>query len=92
MDQALILIINNFTFGRWDSVNSTKNSIYIFPEMKLRGLFPNSDIHVSVSHLNIPRSSLPIYTVAAVQHKRQTNPGNISLTDICMWELGDRTL
>ncbi len=27
-------------------VHCTKNSIYIFPEMKLRGLDPNSYIHV----------------------------------------------
>jgi hypothetical protein len=57
----------------------TKNPIYIFPEMKLRGLVPNSYIHVYVSDLNIPRIRLA-YLAAA---KRLTYPGNIyqSLTD-----------
>jgi hypothetical protein len=40
--------------------NTTKNLIYVFPEMKLRGLVPNSYILVSVSDLNIPRIGLPI--------------------------------
>jgi hypothetical protein len=43
------------------SIHCTKNPIYVFPEMKLRGLFPNSCNHVSVSHLNIHRISLPIW-------------------------------
>jgi hypothetical protein len=38
---------------------STDNPIYVFPEMKLRGLVPNSYIHVSVRELYIPRISLP---------------------------------
>jgi hypothetical protein len=38
----------------------TENPIYVFPEMKLRGLASNSYIHVSVSDLNIPRIGLPI--------------------------------
>jgi hypothetical protein len=38
----------------------TENPIYVFPEMKLPGLVPNSYIHVSVSNLYIPRVSLPI--------------------------------
>jgi hypothetical protein len=32
----------------------TENSKQKFPEMKLRGLIPNSHIHVSVSDLYIP--------------------------------------
>ncbi len=35
----------------------TENSKQIFPEMKLRGLVPNSYIHVTVSDLYIPRIS-----------------------------------
>jgi hypothetical protein len=38
----------------------TENSKQIFPEMKLCGLVPNSDIHVSSSNLYIPMISLPI--------------------------------
>jgi hypothetical protein len=30
------------------SIHSTENPIYVFPEMKLRGLVPNSYIHVRV--------------------------------------------
>jgi hypothetical protein len=38
----------------------TENAKKIFPEMKLRGLVPNSYICLSVSHLNIPKIALPI--------------------------------
>ncbi len=51
--------------GRWgrgkvenerkDSTHCIEDPIYIFPEMKLRGLGPNFHIHVSVSDLYIPR-------------------------------------
>jgi len=37
----------------------TENSKQIFPEIKLRGLVTNSNIHVSVSDLFIPTISLP---------------------------------
>jgi hypothetical protein len=50
-----------------------ENPISVFPEMKLRGLVPNSYIHVSVSDLYIPRIGLPIWR----QQNRHTNPGNI---------------
>jgi hypothetical protein len=36
--------------------------IYVFPEMKLRGLIPKSYIHVSVRDLYIPRTDLPNWT------------------------------
>jgi hypothetical protein len=32
-------------------MHCTENPIYVFPGMKLRGLFPNSYIHVFVSDL-----------------------------------------
>jgi hypothetical protein len=35
---------------------STENAIYVFPEMKLRGLVTNSYIYVSVGDLHIPGS------------------------------------
>jgi hypothetical protein len=41
--------------------------------MKLRGLSPNSYIHVSVSDLNIPTIGLPIL----LQENRWTDRGNI---------------
>ena len=59
--------------------------IYVFPEMKLRGvaslfpkhnynvLSPSFHIHVSLSDLNIPRIGLPIL----LQPNRQTYPMNI---------------
>ncbi len=55
----------------------TENPIYVFPEMKLRGLIPNSHIQVSVSHLYIPRIG------AAANRKTD-------LTETWMWKLGDR--
>jgi hypothetical protein len=51
----------------------TKNPIYVFPEMKLCGLNPNSYVHVSVSDLYVPRIDVPIW----LQQNRQTDPGNI---------------
>ncbi len=53
----------------------TENLIYVFPEMKLCGLVPNSYIHFSVSNLYIPRIGLPIW----LQQNRQTNPGDIKI-------------
>jgi hypothetical protein len=43
------------------TILNTKNQIYVLPEMKLRGLVPNSYIFVSVSDLYIPRTGLPIW-------------------------------
>ncbi len=54
-------------------LHCTENPIYVFPEIKLRGLIPNSYIHVSVSDLYIPRIGLPKW----LQQSRQTDPGNI---------------
>ncbi len=38
----------------WYMLHCKKDPIYVFPEMKLRGLFPNCQIHVSVGDLYIP--------------------------------------
>jgi hypothetical protein len=40
-------------------VQCNENPIYVSPEMKLRGLAPNSYIHVSVSDLYIPYLAAP---------------------------------
>ncbi len=53
--------------------HSTENSKQIFPEMKLRGLVPNSYIRVSVSDLYIPMIDPPIWK----QQNRWTDRGNI---------------
>ena len=42
------------------SLHCNENPIYVFPEMKLHGLVPNSYIHVLVSDLYIPAIVLPI--------------------------------
>ena len=49
-------------------LHCTENPIYVFLEMKLRGLVPNSYIHVSVSNLYIPMIGLSIW----LQVNRQT--------------------
>jgi hypothetical protein len=54
-------------------LHCTEYSIYMFPEMKLRGLVPYFCIYVSVSDLFIPRIGLSIW----LQQNRQTNPGKI---------------
>jgi len=51
----------------------TENPIYLFPEMKLRGLVLNSYSQVSLSDLCIPRIDLPIWLL----QNRQTETGNI---------------
>jgi hypothetical protein len=38
-----------------------EDQLYVFPEMKLRGLVPNFHIHVSVSYLHIPTIGPPIF-------------------------------
>ena len=55
------------------NMHCTENLIYVCPEMKLRGLVPNSYIHVSVSVLYIPIIGQPIL----LQQNRQTDPWNI---------------
>jgi hypothetical protein len=56
----------------------TENPIYLFPEKELRGLSPNSYIHISVSDLFIPRTGPHIW----LQQNRQTDPGNIQISHI----------
>ncbi len=51
----------------------SENPIFVYPEMKLRSLVPNSYIQVLVSDLYIPRTGLPIWQ----QQSIQTDPGNI---------------
>jgi hypothetical protein len=59
-------------------MHCTENPIYVFPEMKLSGLVPNSYIHVSMSDLYIARVGLPIW----LWQNRQTDLRNIKkLTD-----------
>jgi hypothetical protein len=50
-------------------VHCTENPIYVFPEMELPVLVPNSYIHVSGRDLYIPRIGLPI----CLQQNRQTD-------------------
>ncbi len=57
----------------WAATLYPENPIYVFPEMKLRGLVPSFNIHVSVNDLYIPRIGLPIL----LQQNRQTRPGKI---------------
>ncbi len=72
-------------------VHCTENPISVFPEMELRGLIPNSYIHLSVRDLYIPRICLLIW----MQQKRQTDPEKTvykSFTDTFMQELRNKTL
>jgi hypothetical protein len=67
---AVADIAKNFLTRRRQRSHCIENPVYVLPEMKLRGLVPNSYIHVSVSGLFIPRIGLPIW----LQQNRQTNP------------------
>jgi len=62
-------------------LHCNENSIYIFLFWELRGLSPNFHIHVSVSHLYIPRISLHIFLQ---QQNKQINGGNIYIAHIHM--------
>ncbi len=76
MDHMLIYTLRLFhslNHHGFQRLHWSENPIYVFPEMKLGGLVPNSYILVSVSDLHIPRIGLPIW----LQQNRQTNPGNI---------------
>ncbi len=55
------------------SIHCKQNPIYVIPSWELRGLGPNSHIHVSVRVLYIPRIGPHI----SLQQNRQTDPGNI---------------
>jgi hypothetical protein len=55
--QTLLAIIE---VNRYRPSHCTENLKQIFPEMKLRGLVPNFDIHVSVSDLYISTIDPPI--------------------------------
>jgi hypothetical protein len=39
-----------YIYSSGEAVHCTENPTYVFPEMKLRGLVPNSYLHVSVSY------------------------------------------
>ncbi len=54
-------------------LHCSENSIYVFPEIKLRSLVPNSYIHVSVSNFHISRNCLSIW----LQQNRQSDPAHI---------------
>jgi hypothetical protein len=56
------------------TLQGTENPIYVFPEKELRGLSPNSYIHVSVSDLYIHHRISPHIWL---QQKRHTDPENI---------------
>ncbi len=64
--------------GEWPHCN--KNPIYVFLFWELRGLSPNFHIHVSVSHLYIPRIGPHKYFL---QPNRQIDRGNRSQTHEC---------
>ncbi len=49
----------NKQISLWLMLHCTENPIYVFSEMKLCGIIPNSYIHVSVSDLYIPWIRLP---------------------------------
>ncbi len=57
------------------STHCKENTIYVFPEKKLRDLSPNFRIHVSVSDLHIPTIRPPIF----LQQNRQTDHGNTKI-------------
>jgi len=87
--QTINLII--MKVSGWQNVYRTmhciENPIYVFPEMKLYYLIPNSYIHVSVCDTYTPRIGQSIW----LQKNRKTDPGNIykSFTDPWMLKLGD---
>jgi hypothetical protein len=79
-----------FTLNSVTSINSPhcpENQIYVFPEKELRGLSPNSYIHVSVSDLYIPRiGPQSTYLAAANQTDRSWKYINLSkIMSVGIW-------
>ncbi len=68
--------------GLREVLHCTENRIFVFPEKELRGLNPNSYIHVSVSDLYIPRIGPHIW----LHQNRQNDPGNIQISHRYMSE------
>jgi hypothetical protein len=56
-----------------DRLHCKQELIYVFPEMKLRGLVHNFHIHVSVDDLYIPKIGPP----SLLQQNRQIECGNL---------------
>ncbi len=73
-----------FLFITW--ITLYRNPIYVFQDMKLLGLVPNSYIYVSVSDLFVPSTGLPIW----LQQNRQTHPGNIYINCSQIHSCGNR--
>jgi hypothetical protein len=59
-DVSQIQLYTTVYSTRYSGVHCKEDPIYVFPEMKLRGLVSNFHIHVSVGDLYIPTISLPI--------------------------------
>ncbi len=59
--------------SKWLLDTVQKTGAEIFPEMKLRGLVPNSQIYLPVSNLCIPRMGPPIW----LQQNSWTDSGNM---------------
>ncbi len=67
---STVYFVRCITLQRHCTENSEQS---VFLEMKLRGLVPNSSIHVSVSDIYIPTNGPPIL----LQKNRWTDRGNI---------------
>ncbi len=66
-------------------MSSCIDSLYVFQEIKLRGLVPVSYIHVYMSDFYIPRIGLPAQCLHCIwlQQNWQTDPGNICVNHEC---------
>ncbi len=79
-----IQVCNIMQFS-YSYIYCTENLIYLFPEMKLRGLVPNSHIHVYVNICSQDRSA---YLAAAKQANRSWEYINCSQIHKCgNWEI-----
>jgi hypothetical protein len=63
-----------YMYSSYSILHCTQNPIYVYPEMKLRGLVPNSYIYLSVSDLYIYSQDRSAY---CLQQNRRTDPVNI---------------
>jgi hypothetical protein len=61
LQQSVLSRISPHRIRMLKNIHGKEDTIYVFPEIKLRGLSPNFHILVSVSDLYIPTISYPMF-------------------------------
>jgi hypothetical protein len=73
--QSVLSRISRHRIKMLKNTHCKEDPIYVFPEIKLRGLSHNLHIHVYVSDLYVPLIGPPVF----MQQNRHTDRGNIKI-------------